>query len=138
MRYLYYFSIYFLIIKIDGSIISEVIQTTILGANFALQFNPDRIAQEANDLTREQIKQDMQIAWEKIKQEQKLFNENAELVKGLNEDLVDTLFDISFNIRDVTDAIRTDMKINRLIISLKIFHSCKGIQKFKKKLANQL
>ena len=70
--------------------------------------NSNRIAQKANELTKQQISQDMTIALQQMKQELELDRANEKLLRELSSNTINALNQISDSIYDVADSIRND------------------------------
>lgn len=73
--------------------------------------NSNRIAQKANELTKQQIDQDMAIALKQMKQELELDRANEKLLRELSSNTINALNQISDSIYDVADSIRNDLII---------------------------
>lgn len=73
--------------------------------------NSNRIAQKANELTKQQIDQDMAIALKQMKQELELDQANEKLLRELSSNTINALNQISNGIYDVADSIRNDFII---------------------------
>ena len=73
--------------------------------------NSNRIAQKANELTKQQISQDMAIALKQMKQELELDRANEKLLRELSSNTINALNQISDSIYDVADSIRNDLYV---------------------------
>ena len=85
---------------------NDVVQTGIMAAELATSKEANRIAGTANDLTKEQIRQDMTIALKQMRQERDLSDANEKLLRELSSDMIDALHQISESIDDVAVSIR--------------------------------
>ena len=77
-----------------------------MAAELATSKEANRIAGTANDLTKEQIRQDMTIALKQMRQERDLSDANEKLLRELSSDMIDALHQISESIDDVAVSIR--------------------------------
>ena len=91
--------------------VNNVVQTSIMMSELGESRNSNRIAQKANELTKQQISQDMAIALKQMKQELELDRANEKLLRELSSNTINALNQISDSIYDVADSIRNDLYV---------------------------
>ena len=111
--------LYFLVDNVINGVdlYNSFIQTGIMTAELAESENANRIAKTANDLTRQQMNQDMLIALKQMKQERELDQANEKLLRELSSNMIDALDQISDSIYDVAASVRNDERINLILFN---------------------